>query len=100
MTSVTRRTFVRRDRIPESRPLKASGRALGVPVAELSEMTRHRLVRRRLVLALMVAISLGGCSYQASSAASTPEADCVRLGGRWHSGTGGYEFCERGGGGA
>jgi hypothetical protein len=43
----------------------------------------------------MVAIALGGYSYQASSAAFTPEADCVRYGGRWHAGVGGYAFCER-----
>jgi hypothetical protein len=48
-----------------------------------------------LVVALLVAAALGGCgSYQAPSAAFTPEAECARNGGRWHPGVGGYAFCE------
>jgi hypothetical protein len=50
------------------------------------------------VLALMVVVALSGCagmSYQAPSPAFTPEAQCVRYGGRWHPGFGSYAFCER-----
>jgi hypothetical protein len=59
---------------------------------------------KSLVLALMVAVALGGCagtggSYQAPTSAFTPEAECARSGGRWHPGGGAFAFCERGGGG-
>ena len=39
-----------------------------------------------LVLALMVVAALCGCSYQATSASFTREAECARYGGRWHPG--------------
>ena len=61
-------------------------------------MKRHQPALR-FALMVMVALLLGGCSYQATSAASTPEAECIRLGARWHPNVGGYAFCERGGGG-
>ena len=63
-------------------------------------MKRRQFVLRGVVLTMMVAISLGGCGYQASSAASTPEEECIRFGGRWRPNVGGYGFCDRGGGGA
>jgi hypothetical protein len=72
------------------RPWRAGNGAAGIK--------RHPVLRR-FVLTLTVAISLGGCSYQASSAAFTPEAECARNGGRWHPDVGAYAFCERGGGG-
>jgi hypothetical protein len=57
-------------------------------------------VLRRLALTVILAISLGGCAYQASPVASTPEEECTRFGGRWRPNVGGYGFCDRGGGGA
>ena len=59
---------------------------------------------KALVLALMMAAALGGCtgiggSYQAPSSTSTLEEECARNGGRWRPGVGAYAFCERGGGG-
>jgi hypothetical protein len=53
----------------------------------------------KVLLTLMVAAALGGCSYQPPSGAFTPEAECARNGGRWRPGVGAYAFCERGGGG-
>jgi len=58
-------------------------------------MTRRQPMLTQFVLTLMLAISLGGCSYQPPSPAFTPEAECVRNGGRWHPGFGSYAFCER-----
>ena len=49
---------------------------------------------KALVLALMVVAALCGCSYQATSASFTREAERARYGGRWHPGVGGYAFCE------
>jgi uncharacterized protein YceK len=52
---------------------------------------------KALVLALMVAVALGGCagiSYQTPSSAFTPEAECARNGGRWRPGVGAFAFCE------
>jgi hypothetical protein len=59
---------------------------------------------KALVLALMATAGLGGCAgsggrYEVPSSAFTPEAECARIGGRWHPGVGAYAFCERGGGG-
>ena len=50
---------------------------------------------KRVVLALMIAAALGGCSagsFQRSSG-FTREAECARNGGRWNSGEGAYAFC-------
>ena len=50
-------------------------------------------VSSALVLALLVSVAVGGCSYQAPSAAFPPEAESARLCGHYHPG-GGYAFCE------
>src|SRR5262245_61045476 len=50
---------------------------------------------KRVVLALMIAAALGGCSagsFQRSSG-FTREAECARNGGVWNSGEGAYAFC-------
>jgi hypothetical protein len=57
---------------------------------------RDRNCRRALVLILTVSIGIDGCSYQASSAAFTPEAECARRGDRYNPGVGGHAFCEEG----
>jgi hypothetical protein len=56
---------------------------------------------KRVVLALMVTATLGGCSSGSSQEPSdgfSRETECARNGGRWKPGEGAYAFCQRGGG--